>query len=205
LPILTLQKTLILPRWIPLSLNLVLIALVSAYAPTEKVLGAGMRLVYLHGAWVWTALGIFLAAAGAGLIALLSRRASWHNWSLALGRTGMVFWLTYLPMSLLLMQINWGGFFLAEPRWRVPLAFAVAGLLLQAGLALISSPTLASSGNLLFGAALLIAVNNLESVLHPESPLANSGAGSIQLFFAILLGLTLLSAAQVCLWWKQKI
>ena len=103
----------------------------AAFAPLEKTLGINARLVYFHGAWVWAALIAFVAAGLVGLAGLVSRRADLHHWSLALGRTAIVFWLAFLPMSLLVMQANWNGLFLDEPRFRVPLNFAIIGVLLQ--------------------------------------------------------------------------
>lgn len=66
----------------------------------------------------------------------------------------MIFWLTYLPMSLVGMQMNWGGFFFDEPRRRIPFSFAVVGILLQAGMLLIDRSSLVLSGKLLSGVAL---------------------------------------------------
>ena len=71
--------------------------LVAALAPLEKTLGANARLVYFHGAWVWTAMLAFLATALFGLAGILSQRNIFHNWSLALGRTGLAFWITLYP------------------------------------------------------------------------------------------------------------
>jgi hypothetical protein len=51
----------------------------------------------------------------------------------------VVFWLTYLPLSLLVQQMNWGGIFWDEPRWRISLMFGMVGLLLQVGLALVEN------------------------------------------------------------------
>jgi len=191
------------PRVLLFGLNLALIGLAAGFAPLEKTLGAGIRLIYLHGVWVWTGLIVFGAAALVGLAALLSRRADWHAGSLALGRTGMTFWLTYLPMSLLVMQVYWGGLFLDEPRWRIPLAFGVVGVLLQAAWAVLSIPVLSSAGNVVFGAALAVATFRMQSVLHPDSPILTSDSPSIQIFFALLLVLTLLAACQIAGWWRR--
>src|SRR3989337_2186353 len=46
-----------------LTASLVLIALLVAFGPPERVLGVHVRVVYLHGAWVWTALVGFAVAA----------------------------------------------------------------------------------------------------------------------------------------------
>src|SRR5690606_9937862 len=110
--------------WLFLLVLAVAIAAFTALSPAERTLGLNVRVVYLHGAWVWAALAAFLAAAGAGLAGFIRDRASengsltLHRWSRALGRTGLLFWITYLPLSMWAMQTNWNGLFLAEPRWR---------------------------------------------------------------------------------------
>lgn len=181
---------------------LLAIILVTALGPAEKSLGTNVRVVYLHGAWVWTAMISILAAAGVGLVALISRRVGWHYWSRALGRTGLVFWITYLPLSLWAMQTNWNGLFLAEPRWRVAIIFAVGGLLLQVGITLLENPAWASGLNLAFAAILMYVLQTTDQVMHPGSPIFSSGAWRIQVYFMLLLMLTLLAAWQVARWWR---
>jgi len=140
--------------------------------------------------------GCFLCVA-VGLLGLALRRG-WPSWSLALGRTGLFFWLTYLPMSLWVMQLFWGGFYFDEPRWRVPFTFAVVAVLLQVGLWLLNTPdVLTCLGNLGFGAALWWNTLNAEAILHPESPVMNSNSPRIQVFFAVLVLLSLLFGAQL--------
>ena len=181
----------------------VIAALVSV-GPAEKSLGVNVRVVYLHGAWVWTALAGFLAAAISGLAAFLLRRESLHHWSRVLGRSGLFFWITYLPISLWAMQTNWNGLFLAEPRWRLALTFAVVGLLAQTGLTLIEDPRWASGVNIGYAAALLWGLQHTEKVMHPPAPMLNSDAPRIQVFFALLTLLTLLSGWQVVRWWHRR-
>jgi len=163
-----------------------------------------VRVVYLHGAWVLTAI-ITLAAAGlSGLAGLVTRSPRWHRWSQALGRTGMLFWITYLPISMWAMETNWNGLFLSEPRWRIAAIFAVTGLLLQAGLALIDLPALTSGANLIFMVALAVSLQNVDTVLHPPpSPIFNSGNDRIEFFFIGLNLLTLLAAWLVTRLWHQ--
>jgi hypothetical protein len=171
--------------------------------PAEKSLGTNVRVVYLHGAWVWAALACFLAAAVLGAIGLILRRESLHRWSRALGRTGLFFWITYLPISMWAMQTNWNGLFLAEPRWRLAIIFALGGLLLQIGVALLEDPAWASAANILYFLTLILALTNTQNVMHPPAPILNSEAWRIQLFFAGLLLLTLLAAAQFARWLFQ--
>jgi hypothetical protein len=180
--------------WLALT---VLAAVIAALlGPTERTLGENLRLVLLHGAMVWTGKLVFAGAGLAGLAGLLSRRSAWHNISLALGRSGLVFWLLYLPMSLVVQMQNWGGIFWDEPRWRIPFTFGVVALLLQLGLWIMKQPLISSTANLVFAALLWWQLGGITNVLHPDSPVFGSNSSAIPVFFLILLALCLLIAAQ---------
>ena len=186
-------------------LVLLFIAVFTFFGPQEKSLGDNVRIVYLHDAWVLTAQIAILAAAVMGLIGLLTRREAAHHWSQALGRTGIIFWVTYLPLSLWAMQANWNGLFLSEPRFRVALIFAIAGVLLQIGLALIAKLPWISLANLAYAISLNFVLNKAGNVLHPPpSPIFNSGNLKIEVFFVVLNLLTLLAAWQLTRWWSRK-
>jgi hypothetical protein len=185
-------------------LTLLAIIFLTFLGPAEKSLGGHVRVVYLHGAWVWAALAAFVAAGLLGLAALLFHRSSFYAWSCALGRTGLIFWITYLPLSLWAMEANWNGLFLAEPRWRLALAFAAGGLLLQIGLALAGKPTWTALGNLFFSIVLLYAVTGVQNIMHPGSPIFSSEALLIQVYFISLFLLVLLAAFWVALWLKIR-
>lgn len=185
-------------------LFLIATAIFTLFGPAEKSLGTNVRVVYLHGAWVWTALAGVTLAAVTGLGGLILNRETWHKWSRALGRTGLFFWITYLPLSMWAMQTNWNGLFLAEPRWRVALIYSVGGLILQIGVTLLEDPRWASGANVLYAVALFFALNNAEQVMHPPSPILNSDAWRIQIFFAGLTALTLLAGSQMARWWRMR-
>lgn len=184
-------------------LTLAAIALFTSLGPAEKSLGTNARVVYLHGAWVWAALVALGAAAASGLLGLLAQKDAWHTWSQALGRTGMFFWITYLPISLWAMQTNWNGLFLSEPRWRLAMIFSITGLLLQIGLSLIHRPVWTSTANLLFFATLVYVLQTTDQVMHPPSPILTSDAWRIQIYFFGLIVLTLLAAWQLARWWRS--
>jgi hypothetical protein len=178
-------------------LTLLAIIAVTAVGPAEKSLGTNVRVVYLHGAWVWAALIFIFAAAAVGIVGLISRRDAAHYWSLALGRTGLIFWITYLPLSLWAMQTNWNGLFLSEPRWRVAIIFAIGGLVMQIGITLLDKPAWASALNVVYVAILVYVLQTTDQVMHPGSPIFGSGAWRIQAYFLLLLVLTLLAAWQL--------
>ncbi len=183
-----------------LAATLLAIAGLTAVGPAERSLGTNVRVVYLHGAWVWVALIAFAAAGLTGLVGLVSSRLGWQRWSLALGRTGLIFWILYLPLSLWAMQTNWNGLFLSEPRWRVAIVFAIGGLLLQVGITLVETTAWAAAANLVYFAALAWTLATTEAVMHPASPIFGAGAARIQLFFLSLVALSLLAAWQVTRW-----
>ena len=175
--------------------TVIVIALLALFGPEERSLGANVKIVYLHGAWVLAAELAFVAAAIAGVAAFIFRRETFHNWSAALGRTGIFFWVTYLPLSLWAMQTNWNGLFLAEPRFRLALIFAVTGVLLQLGLWIINSGWVTSLANIIFIVVLRVIFSTADNVMHPPpSPIFNSGNYTIIGFFLALIGLTLLAA-----------
>jgi hypothetical protein len=187
-----------------LAISLLIIALMAAAAPAERTLGASVRVVYLHGAWVWGALIAIVLSGLVGVAGLLSRRPVWQRWSLSLGRAGLVFWITYIPLSMWAAQTNWNGLFLAEPRWRVAFVFALGGLILQLGLAIIAKPIWAAALNPVFASLLLWTLVGTEAVMHPPSPILQSDATRIQLYFLGLLGLTVFAMWQVTRWWYAR-
>lgn len=182
-------------------LTLLVIIFLAFLGPEEKSLGSNVRVVYLHGAWVLTAEVAFAFAALAGLFGLLARSDLFHAWSAALGRTGIFFWVTYLPLSLWAMESNWNGLFLAEPRFRLALTFAVTGILLQVGLWIINQKWITSLANLAFFIVLRVAFATVQNVMHPPpSPIFNSGNYLIIGFFVALIVLTLLAAYFLTRW-----
>lgn len=186
-------------------LVILLILILVALGPEVKSLGSNVRLVYLHGAWVLTAEVAFLAAALTGLTALITRRTNFHAWSRALGLTGTLFWVTYLPLSLLAMQANWNGLFLAEPRFRLALIFAVTAVLLQVGLGLFNLPWLTSSANVIFFIVLRVAFSTTANIMHPPpSPIFNSGDLRLIGYFIGLNLLTWVAAWELSRWIFKK-
>lgn len=185
-------------------INLGLLILLILLAPPERTLGARLGWILFHGAWAWAGLLGFGAAGLAGLAGLGERRLAWQRASRILAWTALLFWMTYLPMSLAVQQSTWGGIFWDEPRMRIPLTFALVGLLLQGGLWLVRQPRLDALGNLLFGLGLVWNLSRAENVLHPDAPLAGAETSAIGLVFFLMLGLSLLLGAQIALWLKAR-
>jgi hypothetical protein len=179
------------------------VVLLTTIGPSEKTLGERVRIVYLHGAWVWTSLAAFVIAGLTGLVGILARKPAMHQASRAWGWTGLLFWVSYLPLSIWAMETSWNGLYLSEPRWRLALIFAVTGLLLQAGLALLEKPAWTSAANLLYIAALLLTLANTRNVMHPPAPVLSSDSLLIRGYFFVLLAIMFLAAWQIARLWYQ--
>ena len=185
-------------------LTLIVIAIASFFGPAERSLGTNVRLVYIHGTWVWTALIAFGAAAVAGLMGWLLSSQSLHTWSRALGQAGLFFWITYLPLSLWTMQANWNGLYLTEPRFRFAIDFAVIGILLQLAILILKKPRYTSLINMGYFAALWFSLARTEQVMHPPSPILSSNSLEIRFFFFTLLGLCVFALGWLSLWLHQR-
>jgi hypothetical protein len=87
------------------------------------------------------------------------------------------------------------------------LNLAIVGLLLQAGLFFFPGSKWTSLANLAYGIVLFISMRGTQAILHPESPIFESDASGIQLFFAVLLVLLTASAwfmTKAWLRWERK-
>lgn len=185
-----------------------IIILIALLGPAEATLGKSARLVYLHGALVWTSLIAFSASGLVGIIGIaficLNRNAIiFHQWSRALSRSGLIFWIAYLPLSLWAMEANWNGLFLSEPRWRLAIIFAVSGSLLQLGLSFLPA-VWSSTFNPAYILTLFLFVMQTETVMHPINPLQGENAWRIQLFFGVLTILTLFASWLFASWFKSQ-
>ncbi len=194
------MKRLISNTWGQISICVLFILVIIFFIPEEKTLGSAIRMIYLHGAWVWTGVILYILAGIAGLIAVVARKQQVHRWSAAFGRIAVFFFITYLPMALLVMQQNWNGLFFAEPRWSIPFSLTVASVLVQTGIYFINQPVLTSLINMGFGTLLVMNFTKLQSVLHPESPIQQSGSMLIKVMFYLVLVMTTLMGMVLSRW-----
>jgi hypothetical protein len=190
--------------WFGFIFTLILLIILTSFGPVERSLGVNVRLVYLHGAWVWTAILALAASALFGLLgAFLDHKAS-QRWSQSFGQAGMLFWITYLPMSIWTMQANWNGLYLAEPRFKIGLDFAVIGVLLQTAILIMGKPRIASTLNLSFFIALAISLSKTEQVMHPSSPIMTSDSLLIRSYFSVMLAVAIASGVLLTFWLRSR-
>ena len=169
-------------------------------APNDVTLAGTSKVVYLHGALVWTSLLALTAAGVAGLAALVAMRFKrdnvMHAWTLALGRTGLIFWVAYIPLSLLASRMAWNAVFLAEPRYTTAFRVLAAGIIVQAMVWLVNRPIVSSGLHAVLAGAIWELLLTTPSLLHPNNPILRS-TPSIQFFFGLIVLACGVAALQV--------
>lgn len=182
----------------------VLVLTLALLAPRDVTLGDASPIVYLHGALVWIAILAFTAAGLVGLAGLVWERNLLHAWSGALARTGLLFWIIYLPLSMWASKVTWNGIPLDDPRFRTAFQVLVLAAGFQIAAALWGGKNRLSSGlNVILALTLWVLTLTTQDVMHPQNPMRAS-AMTIQFFFALLVGGCGLAALQVARWMRQR-
>jgi hypothetical protein len=185
-------------------IGLALIILVIALAaPRDVTLRGASPVVYLHGALVWISILAFTVAGVIGLAALVWGHEMLHAWSRALARTGLLFWVIYLPLSMWASQVTWNGIPLGDPRFRTAFQVLVLAAAFQIAAVLWRPQNqLGSALNAALAVVLWVLMLTTEDVMHPQNPMRSSAA-TIQFFFALLVGGCGLAALQVARWMRS--
>ena len=174
-----------------------IVLLLALMAPQDATLKEISPVVYVHGAMVWTAILAFSASGLIGLAALIWDRDVLHAWSRALGRTGLLFWIIYLPLSMWASQATWNGIPLGDPRFRTAFQVLVLAAAFQFAATLWGPANrLGSVLNAILAVVLWVLMLTTQDIMHPQNPMRSS-APTIQFFFALLLGGCGIAAVQV--------
>src|SRR5512137_39138 len=147
-------------------------------APNEVTLKGTSKVVYIQGALVWTSMLTLTAAGAIGLAALVATPMKpnnvMHAWALALGRTGLIFWIAYIPVSMLASRMAWNAVFLAEPRYTTAFRLLAVGVIVQVIVYLFNRSVFSSVLQLAQAVILWVMVLTTPSILHPDSPMLRS-------------------------------
>lgn len=155
---------------------LILTMLVLVLSPAEAILGNLVKLVFLHVAVVFLALGLFFLAGLLSLIFLTSRKMRFFKWASVFETTAIFAWVINVFLGALVTYLAWGGLFWAEPRARANLTVLVLALIFYLLAHIVKSPQVISFFNLIIAFTAGYLIFTAERVFHPENPLgASSG------------------------------
>ncbi len=177
--------------------------LLTLLAPSEKVLGAIVKLVYLHGTFILIGLLMFTISGVVGFAHIITNRNPIFPLVKATEHTAIIFWVCGTFIGILTAYLAWGGILLFEPR----LIVAVLISLLSLGAYMISTsikkPTITSLLSILIAVSALGLMLNVGRVLHPVNPIRGSGP-SIELYFYSITLIFLIVAIQMIRWMNRE-
>lgn len=173
-------------------------------APTERTLGEGIRVVYLHVALVWAGMAALYLAGLAGLAVAVTGRPALARWTEALAWVGFLFYVLSALVSLVAQQVNWGGISWQEPRTVAMLQIVALGLIVRVLNSWLSASRTQGVLNLLVAVVLFWSSRTTTLQLHPENAVGSSTAQAIRLSFFALTALFVLVAAWLTLFWRAR-
>jgi hypothetical protein len=192
------KRTFLLP-----ALILVLMVLLAVFAPEEKTLGAGIKVVYVHVSFTWTGLLAFFLAALLGVVDAIWPRQKILSWVKLIFGAAIAAFFIGLLLSMLASYVNWGGVPLKEPRFissmRILAAAALAGGLMN----FIPWERVISLLAAAPAVTMLFLTQSTRMALHPDSAVG-SAPPAIMYTFLAMFALALSLATWSVLYFQKK-
>jgi hypothetical protein len=192
--------------WPFLAALLVLLALLLWLSPAERTLGQTVKLVYLHGALVQTAVIVFAASLPVNLAALVKDTAGWVAWGKALAWTATAAWLAHTLVSMVTTYAAW-GLFIAwyEPRTRFTFILAGVAVLIVLVAYLVDHGRFTAAAFVILAGLALALLPRLGFIQHPLDPIGQSSSTSIRAFYAAMLAVSVLKSALAAAWLQARL
>jgi hypothetical protein len=175
LPLLAVSLLVLLVIWILLS-------------PSDTRLGNLVKLVYVHGALVWTGLLTFSVAGLLGLAALVVRRPIWYRGAQSAGLAALIVWCVYVISAMAVTGLTWGQVVAwHEPRVQATGLILVAAVLLFGVTWLVKQRDFTALVNLIMGIVPWVVVQRAEVIRHPVDPIGGSESAAIQIYYWLIV------------------
>ena len=194
-------------RWrVPLLISLCLLAALLLWlSPGERTLGQVVKLVYLHGALVRTAVTLFAVSLPVNVVALINRQENWLAWGKALSWAAIGIWLAHTLASMITTYAAWGVFIAwEEPLTRFTFNLAGVGLVVLVVTQLVANPRFSALVFLLLAGVVLLLLPRLGIIQHPLDPIGTSTSVTIRIFYAAILVTALAIAGLVVVWFHDR-
>ena len=195
-------------RWrAPLLIGLcLLLALLLWLSPGERTLGQIVKLVYLHGALVRTAVMLFAISLPVNVVALINGQENWLAWGKALSWAAIGIWLAHTLASMITTYAAWGVFIAwEEPLTRFTFNLAGVGLVVLVVTQLVANSRFSALVFSLLAGVVLGLLPSLGIVQHPLDPIGSSPSSTIRIFYAAILIITLAIGGLMVVWLHDTI
>ena len=192
--------------WLFLAALGVILFLLLWLSPSERTLGQIVKLVYLHGALVRTAMLLFAISLPVNLVALLGGRSSWLAWGKVLIWTALAIWLIHTLFSMITTYAAWGVFIAwFEPRTRFTFTVAVAGLAIVAIAYLVGDGRFSALAFVVLAGLTLVLAPRLGAVQHPLNAIGSSPSNAIRAYYTAIWVVTLLMSGFFAIWLRGRL
>lgn len=180
---------------------IILLSILLWLSPAEKTLGNTIKLVYLHGALVRTAILLLAVSLLFNVPALFSRRVVWHQWGQAIIWAAVGVWLVHTLVSIITTHAAWGVYIAwYEPRTRFTFAAAAVGILVLAVAHLVDSPKFSAAAFAILAILVMGLVPRLGIIQHPLDPIGTSTSQAIKGYYAAILVTCALLGGLLSVW-----
>lgn len=188
--------------------GLVACALVAALlvwlAPEERSLGAGIKVVYVHVALVWTGLTGLALTGLLGLALVISGDRRLANLAQTTGWVACAFFAAGLAMSIVAAKVNWGGMFWQEPRTAASLRALALGVLVLGAAGWLGGGRRQGLLYLLPAGLVVWSFPGTRLVLHPQSAIWSSPSVGIRFTFLAMFVVFSLAALQIVAYYARQ-
>lgn len=171
------------------------------FSPVDSQLGPVLKLVYLHGALIFTGLFLFMALGFVSVASFL--RNSFTNLLIDVEKTAIIFWLSAAIVGNIASELAWGGIFWNEPRLKVIIIISFISLSIY----FLSTASGNDKVKSILGIALSMIVFLLTlgagKIMHPDNPFSASDP-SIRFFFGMITLISLIISIQVIHRFSEK-
>jgi len=186
-------------------LGLVLLALLWL-SPAERTLGQVVKLVYLHGALVRTAMVFFAISLPINLVALLGGRSGWLAWGRALTWTAVTIWLVHTLFSVITTYAAWGVFIAwFEPRTRFTFTVAAVSLLIIVLAHLVGDDRFSALAFVVLAGLTLALAPRLDAVQHPLNAIGSSSSNAIRVYYSSIWVVSLMMGGLLAIWLQSRL
>lgn len=174
-------------------------------SPAERTLGQTVKLVYLHGALVRTAMVLFAISLPINLVALLGRQGAWSAWGTALIWAALIMWVLHTAFSMVTTYAAWGVFIAwFEPRTRFTFTLAAVGLMVATTTLLVDNARFSALAFCLLGGLTLVLAPRLGVIQHPLDPIGSSPSSAIRTFYTAIQFVCLGMGGLLAVWLRMR-
>ncbi|HWR26508.1 MAG TPA: hypothetical protein VN316_01385 [candidate division Zixibacteria bacterium] len=171
-------------------------------APEDKTLGPILKLVYLHGALIFTGLLLFLAVGLLGLRSLFSKGQSF-SLLFSIERTAIIFWVAATIIGDITSVLAWGGLNWSEPRFNATIIISLVSISVYLISTAMDDPRIISVLGIGLAVSVWALMISSGKIMHPDNPFGNSEP-SIRFFFGIITFVFLISSILAVSWMVEK-